>query len=145
MLSQVHFRAVSEDLNLLAGIFHIHLPGQSVIFRHCNESPPHPQHCMLCSYSSEDASEGESCGTDFLQLLKPVPGNTTDLSSGAGSAGTALAVLSAHRGGGGSLGTPSLSAQTRFCLILWVKWIQHCNPVTEGVFDVPKISVRGKK
>lgn len=73
MISQVHFRAVSEDLNLLAGVFHIHLAGQSVIFWHSNDSPPHPQHCTLCTYSSEDASEGESCGTDFLQPLKPVP------------------------------------------------------------------------
>lgn len=145
VLSQVHFRAVSEDLNLLARIFHIHLAGQSVIFWLYSDSLPHPQHCMLCTHSSEDASEGEWCGTDFLQPLKPVPRNTTDLRSGAGSAGAALAVLSTCREGGGSLSTPSVSAQTQFCLIWWVKWIQHCSPVTEGVFDVPKISVRGKK
>jgi len=46
-------------------------------------STPSPQHCTLCTGASEDASEGESGGTDFLQPLRRDPRNNSDLGSAA--------------------------------------------------------------
>lgn len=142
---QVHFRAVSDNLNLLAGIFHIHLAGQSVIFWHCSVSPlPHLFNAARWALTLQKMLLQQACvELTFSSLWRWTAGMM--LISAAGNAGTALAVLSAGAGGGGRLSAPSLLAKTASRLILWEKWIQHCNPATEGVFAGPKMSVRGKK